>query len=212
MKPLRILITAGATREPIDTVRFISNVSTGKMGVEIAKEAARRGHSVYLLQGTGSYPAPEDILTARFTTTKDLMKKVTEIISDFDVYISAAAVSDYAPEFVDAKIGSNQEELVLRLKPTPKVIREAKKAARKDTLFVAFKLEYNKENIVEIAKKAYDDIADIIVVNDLADIDDSKHIAQILCKGRVHRASTKEDIAKQIIQSVENYDERESIF
>lgn len=210
--PKKIVITAGATREPIDAVRHISNFATGNLGVVLAQEARKRGYAVTLLFGYGETMIPEDIETIRFTTTDDLLEKALSEIEDADIYISTAAVSDFAPVYTDEKISSDQEELVIRLKPTPKVLREVKKKACKTTRFVAFKLTYKEEEnrLVQKAVKSYGDIADIIVANDLTWVDAKEHKALLLYRGNIIRQmSSKHEIACAIFDCLEKEDPKE---
>lgn len=203
---INILITAGPTREPIDAVRHISNFATGSLGVEIAREAKRKGYNVKLLYGYGAVPVPEGIPTIRFTSTQDLLNKVLREIKDADVYISSAAISDYAPIYEDKKIDSGKDNFIIKLKPTPKVLKEAKKVSKKvskkSCIFVAFKLEYKftEQELIDDAIRNYGDIADILIVNDLTKINKTKHESIILYKGKIiNRSNSKIDLAKNLI-------------
>jgi len=203
---INVLITAGPTREPIDVVRHISNMSTGRLGVEIAREAFRRDYNVLLLYGQGTAKVPPYIRTERFTTTQSLLTKVLQELPRTDIFISSAAVSDYAPVPLDEKISSDKDELSIQLRPTPKVIKEAKKAARLDTRFVAFKLGYKmkESDLIEQAIASYGSVADLIVCNDLADITEERHPAIVLYKGQVvSRVEYKSHIAKAIFDTLE---------
>lgn len=203
---MKVLITAGSTREPIDAVRHVSNISTGKLGIEIAKESLKRGHVTLLLYGFGALKPPSYINTKKFATTKDLYDLVINEIKNFDVFISVAAVSDYTPIFIDEKIDSDKNELIIKLKPTPKVLKEAKKIANKNTLFVAFKLGYmlDENELIKKAIESYGEIADIIIVNDLLNINDRKHLATILYKNKIlYKAKTKKEIAKLLFNTIE---------
>jgi len=205
-KDIRVLVTAGTTREPIDAVRHISNFATGELGVEIVKEAHDRGYDVTLLYGFGTAEIPDYIKTVRFTTAQSLLEKVLEKIGNTDIYISSAAVVDYAPIPVNEKISSERDELTIKLRPTPKVLKEAKAAAKPGTEFVAFKLNYNvpEEELIRQAMKSYGEIADIIIANDLTKIEGQSHEAILLYKGDVvNRMYSKNEIANAILDCLE---------
>jgi len=127
LEGLKILITAGPTREAIDTVRFVSNRSSGRMGIELAKEAAARGAEVLLIAGKCMVKIPEYIETINVISTEDFIKSVKDELSykDYNMFISAAAISDYKPvECVDGKISTDEvKELHVNMKLTPKIIK-----------------------------------------------------------------------------------------
>ncbi|MBM4354348.1 MAG: phosphopantothenoylcysteine decarboxylase [Deltaproteobacteria bacterium] len=145
---MRILITAGGTREPIDAVRFVGNVGTGATGIALAQEAVRRFHTVQLLSGTGSVePAQWALDTGllaveTFTSASDLLDRTVRLLEDyrFDAIVATAAVADYAPVLVDGKIGSTLDELTIRMIPTPKIVDRMRVLAPEARL-VSFKLE-----------------------------------------------------------------------
>ena len=103
LQGLRIVVSAGATREPLDPVRFISNRSSGKMGVAIADAAHQRGACVTLLAGHMTVPAPVGVRLMPFSTTAGYLGAAREAFTDCDVFIGAAARADYAPDSVAAR-------------------------------------------------------------------------------------------------------------
>ncbi len=145
---MRILITAGGTREPIDAVRYVGNVGTGATGVGLAEEAVRRFHTVHLLSGVGSaQPASWACQTGllvceTFTSAADLLARCQELLAryEFDAVVATAAVADYAPVPLEGKLGSSLPELIVRLVPTPKIVDRMRGLAPAATL-VSFKLE-----------------------------------------------------------------------
>ncbi len=208
-REINILVSAGPTREPIDQVRYISNMSTGATGIIIAKESFNRGYDTELLLGPGEFNLEENnqVKVTRFITTNDLLNLVLEKIKKVNIYISTAAVADYSPIIKDEKIPSGKEKLTIKLYPTPKVIKIAKQFANYNTIFVAFKLNYNlsEEELIEKAKSSYDNIADIIVVNDLRDVNQTitSHKAIILFKGNIYcKVNSNEEIAKTIFDII----------
>jgi len=118
----KVVITAGPTRLWLDDVRFISNPSSGKMGISLALEAASRGAEVLLFLGATSHKVPNPaIMVRRFETPDDLLQALKELDS-LDLFISAAAIGDYQPQKQEGKIPSKQSSLTLTLTPTPKIL------------------------------------------------------------------------------------------
>src|SRR3989344_180794 len=130
LKGKRILITAGATREPIDSLRFITNPSSGKMGVALARAAARRGAEVKLL-----------LAQRDFVTANQLVKLVKKLAAKYDIMFHTAAVGDFSPEPVRKGKLSSKKQLTLRLKPTLKILSQIKKFNPKICL-VGFKADF----------------------------------------------------------------------
>jgi len=96
-RPLRVVVTAGPTREPIDDVRYLSNASTGRMGYELAREAGRRGARVTLVLGPCALPRLTGVTTVDVVTTRDLLRATRAAARDADVVIFAAAPADWRP-------------------------------------------------------------------------------------------------------------------
>jgi phosphopantothenoylcysteine synthetase/decarboxylase len=183
----RVLVTAGPTQVPLDAVRFISNVSSGRTGVEIARAAASAGARVTLLLGAGRIaPDPEATYrTIDFVTFDHLHAALRHHVGSgaYDALVHAAAVSDYRPVTDErGKIPSDTEELVLRLQRTPKLVDEVR-ALDPAILLVKFKLEVarSEEELLEIARKsrAASD-ADFILANDLARKTGADHHAYLV--------------------------------
>ncbi|NOJ27805.1 MAG: bifunctional phosphopantothenoylcysteine decarboxylase/phosphopantothenate--cysteine ligase CoaBC [Nitrososphaera sp.] len=166
----KILVTAGSTVEYIDPIRVITNLSSGKMGIAIARQAINMGASVTLVYGHGT-ENPQGIKTIKAMTGQEMRDAVvSEMKNNYDVVFMAAAVSDYAPEEKsDKKIDTRKGKLELSLVSTKKIIDEIKQVS-KDTFLVAFKADYG---VLEstLVDKAYVKIkesgADLIVANDL---------------------------------------------
>ena len=189
-----VLITAGPTRERIDPIRYIQNTSTGKLGIEIAKEAYRRNYQVILIYGPGTSKVPSYIPTVRVESTREMLKEVLKYIKKADVFVCSAAIADYSPEYQNTKIPSGKKILNLKLYPNPKVIKEARKISPKNTIFVAFKLEYNVDE-KELLKKARSMDADIVVANDFKKITSTSHPALIIHNKHIIKAKNKKEIA-----------------
>ena len=219
----RILITAGPTREAIDSVRFVSNKSSGRMGVELAKEASARGADVTLIAGECIVKLPNYLKTKHVVSTDDFIKTVKDEISlnNYDFFISAAAVSDYKPiECIEGKISSdNVEELQVNMKLTPKIINVARKKDY-NLYIVAFKAETNVSKS-ELIERAYNRLikseVDLIVANDIGREDigfSSKYNEVFIIDRKRHithvERNTKRYIASKIIDAaIEDYQKKE---
>jgi phosphopantothenoylcysteine decarboxylase/phosphopantothenate--cysteine ligase len=170
LKGKKVLVSAGGTYEAIDPIRGISNRSSGKMGIEIAKEAFIRSANVTLLEGEVSVPVPLSLNSIKAVSSSEMNEKAREIINDFDVFVSAAAVSDFSPSVVEKSKISSSQELELKLKPTNKIINQIKKQ-NPDVFLVGFKAEYGvtEEELIESSQKQIDNSgADLVVANDVA--------------------------------------------
>ncbi|MEE9474715.1 MAG: bifunctional phosphopantothenoylcysteine decarboxylase/phosphopantothenate--cysteine ligase CoaBC, partial [Candidatus Hydrothermarchaeaceae archaeon] len=122
----RVAVTAGPTLEYIDPIRVITNKSSGKMGIALAREAYFRGAKVKLIYGCGTAKVPQYIDTKRVETSKEMLEAVEAAIPDCDIFISAAAVSDFAPSPTKKKIDTERGDLALKLMPTPKILERIK--------------------------------------------------------------------------------------
>jgi phosphopantothenoylcysteine decarboxylase/phosphopantothenate--cysteine ligase len=119
----RVVVTAGPTREPIDPVRFISNPSSGKMGYALAQVAARRGADVVLVSGPTALEDPEGVRVVRVNTAEEMARAVEVEAEGMDLFIGAAAVSDYRPAAVAAqKIKKTSGDETLSLTRTPDIL------------------------------------------------------------------------------------------
>jgi phosphopantothenoylcysteine decarboxylase/phosphopantothenate--cysteine ligase len=136
---LRVLISAGPTREPIDPVRFLSNESTGYMGARLAAEALARGHRVTVVHGPIAEPLPHGIRREAVVTSADLEQALRRHAPEADVVIMAAAVADFRPARVAAAKLPRRGRLTLRLRATPDLIGRLPR--RPGQLVVGFALE-----------------------------------------------------------------------
>jgi phosphopantothenoylcysteine decarboxylase/phosphopantothenate--cysteine ligase len=165
---LQVLLTAGPTREPIDPVRYISNRSSGKMGFAMAAAAAEAGARVTLVAGPVKLPTPANVERVDVETAAEMREATRTRASDADIYIGAAAISDYRPAAVEAqKIKKRSERLQLDLVKTNDVLAEI--AALKTGPFtVGFAAE--TERLEEFARgKLNDKNLDMIVGNLVCD-------------------------------------------
>jgi phosphopantothenoylcysteine decarboxylase/phosphopantothenate--cysteine ligase len=178
---MKILITAGATREPVDDVRFISNLSTGATGAALADALATRGHTVTLLRGTGA-AEPQMVRDVRtFTSAKDLRERLKGLLSrgEYGAAIQCAAVADYTPARVPrGKISSQLKGLTLRLVPVPKILPQIKSFGRGTAvpLVIGFKLTAGAGRVAReaaVARLMAGGLVDAVVHNDLDDLSDN---------------------------------------
>ncbi len=166
----RILVNAGPTRENIDPVRFISNYSTGKMGVAIADAAAGAGAIVELVLGPVEVkPRNNSIHITYVTSAESMAKACLSIFLSCDIAILAAAVADFTPETIsDSKIKKNDGEMIIRLKPTTDIAAEMGKLKRSNQLIIGFALETDNEIENALSKLTRKNM-DAIVLNSLKD-------------------------------------------
>ncbi len=171
----RVLVTAGSTVEYIDPIRIITNTSSGKMGIAIAKEAEKMGASVTLVYGHGTEQEPRISKVVRVDTSAQMHDAVVAELKKaerkYDIAIMAAAVTDYAPISISAKKidTRSNNRLDLSLVSTKKIIDEVKKAS-KGIFLVAFKADHGVSDsaLVETAyKKLQECEADLVVANDI---------------------------------------------
>ncbi len=170
VKGKKILISLGGTYEPIDSVRGITNKSSGKMGLALAKEAYIRGADLTLVVANVSVEIPSVFNVIRVETSSEMNEVILGLISDFDIFISTAAVSDFEFKQIDDKKIDSSSSLFLNLKPTTKIIREVKKI-NPDIFLVGFKAEFNisKEDIIACARKQIEAAGtDIVIANDIS--------------------------------------------
>ncbi len=167
----KVIVTAGATREPIDSVRFISNPSSGKMGVAIAQVAKEQGADVVLVAGHLEVNPPEGIEVVRVKTAKEMLEAVMERISWFEVLVSAAAISDFAPkQKIEGKIGRSEREVLnLELVPTPDLLATVRKR-RPDAFLVGFAAEFGEPTNRAVEKLKRKGL-NLIVANDVSQHD-----------------------------------------
>lgn len=168
MEGLRVMVTAGPSREALDPVRYISNRSSGKMGYAIAQAAQKRGAEVTLLSGSVAIEAPQGVKLVPFTTTQELLDRASELAQEQDLLIQAAAPADYrAKEVAPQKIKKQGgEPMTFTLVENPDVAATLGKAKRSGQVFVGFAAETN-----DVLAHARDKLArknlDMIVANDV---------------------------------------------
>lgn len=162
-----ILVTAGATQESIDPVRYITNHSTGKMGYAIAKIAAYRGANVTLVSGNASVPAPEFVNLIKVRSAAEMFDAVTDNFETQDIVIKAAAVADYTPVTVaDNKIKKSDSDMSIPLKRTEDILKYLGEHKKDGQFICGFSME--TENMLENSRaKLSKKNADMIIANNL---------------------------------------------
>jgi phosphopantothenoylcysteine decarboxylase/phosphopantothenate--cysteine ligase len=218
--PLRLLITAGPTHEPIDRVRYIGNRSSGRLGVALAEEAARRTiqsqpprtWQVTLLLGpTSLTPADSQIRLRRFLTTADLDAALTQEMPACDVLVMAAAVADYRPKHIggdhDGKLRRSAGGLTIDLEPTPDLLAGVAATRRPDQIVVGFALEPRARLLESARSKLARKGLDLIVANPLETMDAPSIQATVLdANGLVHQSVTpvsKTEFARTLLEIIE---------
>ncbi|HOV21888.1 MAG TPA: phosphopantothenoylcysteine decarboxylase [bacterium] len=148
---MKIVITAGPTREFIDPVRFISNPSTGKIGYLIAEKLKSKGHSVTLISGPSCLKPPEKVKIVNVISAEDMKREVLGYFPECDILIMSSAVGDWKPEIKSNKKLKRKKEWYLKLIPNPDILKEVSKIKKKNQIIIGFALE--TENIKENALK-----------------------------------------------------------
>ena len=162
-----VVITAGATQEEIDPVRYITNHSTGKMGYALAKEARNAGARVTLISGKTNLPKPYGVDVVNVTSAADMAKSVIDNFENADVLIMSAAVADYTPiEKAEQKIKKTDGDLSIVLKRTQDILLTIGQKKREDQIVIGFAME--TENLLEnAAKKLQEKNANYIIANSI---------------------------------------------
>ena len=205
MKP-RILITAGPTREPLDTVRYLSNASTGAQGVLLAEEALERGWEADLVHGPMEVKVPQRVTAYPVTTAQQMLDACKKLHAPCDILIGAAAVSDYRPrEALEHKRKRGASTWVLELVPTEDILKHLGKLKGKK-IHAGFALE-NEELFGNAAGKLREKNLDWIVANSPAAI--GAHTSHYLLLGadgtqRDLGLISKRELAKALLDVVEN--------
>jgi phosphopantothenoylcysteine decarboxylase/phosphopantothenate--cysteine ligase len=167
----RFLITAGATREPIDPVRFISNRSSGRMGFALAEAARDRGARVTIVAGITSIDPPSGVRVVQVSSAEEMRRAVIKETGTASIFIAAAAVSDYrAKDEASTKIKKSKAKMILKLERTADILGEVARARTKGQLLIGFAAETN-DLLTHARAKLIDKDLDAIVANDVSRAD-----------------------------------------
>ena len=201
-----VVITAGATQEEIDPVRYITNHSTGKMGYALAKEARNAGARVTLISGKTNLPKPYGVDVVNVTSAADMAKSVIDNFENADVVIMSAAVADYTPiEKAEQKIKKTDGDLSIALKRTQDILQTIGQKKREDQIVIGFAME--TENLLEnAAKKLQEKNANYIIANSIrepgAGFGVDTNIVKIISPTSVEDLGllSKDETAKEILR------------
>jgi phosphopantothenoylcysteine decarboxylase/phosphopantothenate--cysteine ligase len=202
---MRILITAGPTREYIDDVRFLSNASSGRMGYSLAAAAIARGHHVVLVTGPAEQSPPQGCEVHRIETTDDLRQRCLDIFPACDGVIATAAVCDYRPkERTNGKMSKTGQPIVLELVETSDVLAELG-GQKEHRWVVGFALE-SQDPRNNAMRKLRMKNCDCIVLNDTSAIGSLTNSVEVLSPDAQTIAEftgTKESVADQLLELIE---------
>ncbi len=165
---LRVLVTAGGTREPIDSVRFIGNRSSGRMGLALAAAAARRGAEVTLVAANVALAEPAGVKRIDVETTAELAHETVERFDTQHVLLMAAAPADFRTEPITGKI-KRQDSLNLNLQPTEDILAAIAAIRTENQTVVGFAAEHGGDAVARARAKLVRKGADLIVLNDVSD-------------------------------------------
>ena len=208
MSGKKVLITAGATQEAIDPVRYITNHSTGKMGYALATIAAYRGAEVTLVSGETSLSAPLGVNVINIKSAADMFEAVSKNAPNQDIIIKAAAVADYTPiETADNKIKKSDADMSIPLKRTEDILKHLGQSKKAGQFICGFSME--TENMLENSRaKLERKNADMIVANNLkvagAGFGVDTNIVTLITKEDVKELEimSKTDVANAILDEI----------
>lgn len=206
----KVLVTAGATREAIDPVRFITNHSTGKMGYAMAKVAMYRGADVTLVSAPVNIGPPICVNVVKVESAEDMFEAVKELAPDMDIIVKAAAVADYTPvSYSEEKIKKKDGDNSLALKRTEDILAYLGKNRREGQYICGFSME--TENMVENSRKKLETKhVDLIVANNLRTEGagfgtDTNIVTLIMEEGMVELpCMSKEEVAAAVFDVIVN--------
>jgi phosphopantothenoylcysteine decarboxylase/phosphopantothenate--cysteine ligase len=206
----RVLVSAGGTREPIDAVRFVGNRSSGRMGVALAGEAARRGARVTLLGANLAVPTPPGVELVATPTAADLEREALARGADSDVVVMAAAVADYRPaEALTGKRPKDRAAWTVELQPTTDVLARLGATRSGGQVLVGFAADRGETGLERARAKLRDKGADLFVFNDVAredigfDAADNEVTLLSAAAERTLAKAPKEEIAAAVLDEVE---------
>ena len=163
---MKLLITAGPTREHLDPVRFLSNRSSGKMGFAVAQAAVERGHTVTLVAGPVTLPTPEQVFRVDVVSALDMLAAVRRLLPYQHALVMCAAVADWRPKSQsDTKLKKTEGPIEIALEPNPDILKTML-PLKEDRIFVGFAAETG-DPLAEAQRKLTSKGLDLIVANDV---------------------------------------------
>ncbi len=210
MKNKIILITAGPTREYLDPVRYISNGSSGKMGYSVAEEAKKRGAKVILVSGPVNIEPPKGVKFIKVISARDMLAAAKKYFPASDIFIAAAAVSDYRPEkSYEKKIKKTGKAVKLKLVPNPDILLTLSKSpgrrAARPPILAGFALE--TDNLIKNAReKLKRKNLDMIVANGPETIDSGISTGALITAGGIKRFRhiSKQQLARMMLDAIQS--------
>lgn len=209
MAGVKVLVTAGATREAMDPVRFITNHSSGKMGCAIARCAMERGAEVTLIAASVSVELPPFMKVIRVVSAQDMYEAVREYYEEQDIIIKVAAVSDYTPAMVaEEKMKKQEGELNLELKKTTDILKFLGENRKEGQFLCGFSME--TEHMIENSKaKLVKKNVDMIVANNLktegAGFGTDTNCVTLITKDEVTELAkmSKDEVAGELLRAIQ---------
>jgi len=209
LRGLRVVITAGGTREPIDAVRYIGNRSSGKMGFALARAAFDRGAKVDLIEANVDLPAVPGVRQIQAPTAARMHEEVMKLLPETDILIMAAAVADYQVSDGPAggKIGKGRDRWAIRLSPTVDILCDVA-AHRQGQFLVGFAAEYGMEGLARAREKMERKSLDMIIFNDISrddigfDSDYNEVIILTRDSEQLIEKAPKETVAELILDAI----------
>ena len=228
---MKILVTSGGTIEAIDSVRSITNHSSGRLGKIITETLLEAGHEVCLITTSQAVKpsAHQGLTIIEIKNTADLLQTMKDTIMDYQVLIHSMAVSDYTPVYMagfdevqasqdltelldrknqETKISSKDDVQVLFLKKNPKIISLVKEW-NPNIHLIGFKLlvDVSREYLIQIARESLEkNQADMIVANDLTQINANQHLAYLVEENGYQIATSKQEIADILVKRIQGFD------
>ncbi|MBQ8796471.1 MAG: bifunctional phosphopantothenoylcysteine decarboxylase/phosphopantothenate--cysteine ligase CoaBC [Clostridia bacterium] len=204
----KVLVTAGATREAIDPVRFITNHSSGKMGIALAKAAMLRGAEVTLVKAYTEVKAPMFVDVVNVTSAEDMFKAVAQRFDEADIIIKAAAVADYTPvTCADEKIKKSDSDMKIELTRTKDILKYIGEHKKENQVICGFSME--TENVLENSKKKLvSKNCDMICANSLktqgAGFGVDTNVVTIITKSGCEElpVMSKEEVAHRVLTAI----------
>ncbi len=204
LKEKNILIIGGATAEPIDDIRILTNKSSGKTAVSLANNAFERGANVEVWYGYAKETVPLYIPVKHFETIEDILSLLKSNKKTFDAIIVCAAIADYLPKKHKGKISSGKNKLTIECSPAPKIIQKIREVAPKSKI-IAFKVEENKKDLKEEALKLLSkNNLDVVVANTISAFGADENEILIIDKERksITKKGKKEQLAGYILDTI----------
>lgn len=172
LQGVRVLVTAGGTREPLDAVRFVGNRSSGRMGVALAAEARRRGAEVTLLAANLGVPVPGGVEVVDTPTAEDMAREALARAAAADIVVMTAAVADYRPAEARAdKRAKDTSKWTVELEPTTDILAELGKRAGNGRVLVGFAADIGEQGLARAREKLATKNANLFVFNDVSRAD-----------------------------------------